>query len=291
MDMLEKRIYSRIYPIQPFFIHNASMRYLKNTMDDSPVAHFYSYRTGGQSVKSLVIPDGCIDIVFICDAKRPLAYICGPVTERREIQTTPDTVYFGIRCRPGILPRIFNVSWPELLNNKLSVSDVSGKYSELPERIALARNFRERMDVFTEICMSDIEQWSYPGYGLFGSALDLIFQNKGLLTVGDISNSLHYTTRYIDKVFRDHVGMTPKQYCRTIRFQTLLKSIMPRQPYHMPKLTERAVEMGYYDHSHMLRDFRFFTSMNPSEYLKTVTSPSYFNKVYELASEFSIHWL
>ena len=289
--MHEKRSFSRIYPIQPFFIHNASIRYLKNTMNDSPVAHFYTYRTGEESIKSLVIPDGCIDIVFVCDAVRPHAWICGPVTEYREINTTPDTIHFGIRCRPGILPRIFGVAWPELLNNKLLLSDVAGKYKQLPERIAYARNFRERIDVFTEICLSDIEQWSYPGYGLFGSALDLIFQRNGLLTVGDISKNLHYTTRYIDKVFRNYIGMTPKQYCRTIRFQTLLKSIMPRQPCHIPKLTERALEMGYYDHSHMLRDFRFFTSMNPSEYLKTVTSPSYFNKVYELAREFSIRWL
>ena len=57
------------------------------------------------------------------------------------------------------------------------------------------------------------------------------------------------------------VGLTPKQFGRTVRFQELLKSA--RESGHPPD-AGFAVEFGYYDQSHMIRDFRQFTGRSPS---------------------------
>lgn len=283
-----KKAFSLIYPIQPFFVGNASVRYLKNTMSDSPIAHFYMYRTSEEAVRSSVIPDGSIDIVFVCDEDKPYAYLCGPVTEFSEIAIKPGITRFGVRCHPGVLPGFLDVAWREVLNNKYLLSDISDKHRDLTEMIAGAKSFRERMDLFTRACMTDAEKWASPKSEIFGAALAMIFQRKGLLNIDELSENLHYSIRYIDKVFRNDAGMTPKQYCRTIRFQSLLKKVMAAEGGKKAKLTELAMEMGYYDHSHMLREFRFFTTMSPSEYLKNINAAAYFSKVRDFARAESV---
>jgi AraC-like DNA-binding protein len=69
--------------------------------------------------------------------------------------------------------------------------------------------------------------------------------------------------RFID-VFRNEVGMTPKMFDRVMRFQRVLKR-MPAG--HCDDWAELAAACGYYDQSHLIRDFREFTGGAPTSYL------------------------
>jgi len=278
-----------INPIQPFWVKNAQRRYLKNTLPDSPVAHFYMFTTGSKDLDSAVIPDGCVDIVFECSRGSAAAYLCGPVTAYLGIPLQPETTYFGVRCRPGILPPVPDVQLPEILDKRLSLHGTAGMCRYLAEQIAAARNFRERIDIFTKALMADYGGWGYPGHNLTAQILDLIVRRRGCLRIDELSDELHYSIRYIDKVFRDRVGINPKYYCRMIRFQTLIQRIRAMDPYKRMKLTELALEMGYYDHSHMLKDFKDFTYMSPSEFLGLFGDLQYRSKVYEISYGYSLH--
>ena len=68
--------------------------------------------------------------------------------------------------------------------------------------------------------------------------------------------------RFID-LFRREIGLPPKLYCRLLRFRRLLHDValMPARD-----LTSVALDCGYYDQSHMIREFKEFSGLTPSAF-------------------------
>ena len=66
--------------------------------------------------------------------------------------------------------------------------------------------------------------------------------------------------RQLERRFLEEVGMTPKRLARISRFQRVFKAL-ERRPIGWTRV---AVECGYYDSSHLVRDFREFTGEAPS---------------------------
>jgi len=70
------------------------------------------------------------------------------------------------------------------------------------------------------------------------------------------------TPRYLQKLFLQYTGVTPKLYHKINRFQTSLKRIAKRDA----SLTSIAYDCGYFDQSHFIREFKSFTGITPSDY-------------------------
>ncbi len=71
------------------------------------------------------------------------------------------------------------------------------------------------------------------------------------------------TARYLQKLFLQHIGVTPKVYSSINRFQRTLKHINKKEV----SLTSIAYECGDEEQSHFIREFRSFTGLTPSLYL------------------------
>ncbi|MBO6659004.1 MAG: AraC family transcriptional regulator [Pseudomonadales bacterium] len=65
--------------------------------------------------------------------------------------------------------------------------------------------------------------------------------------------------------FKRFVGLTPKSYQRVLRFNDLLKRIQ-----HKDKITwaDIAHDCGYFDQSHFIKEFKYFSGMNPEEFIQ-----------------------
>jgi len=68
------------------------------------------------------------------------------------------------------------------------------------------------------------------------------------------------TSRYLQKIFLQYTGLTPKLYSKINRFQKSLV-LVGRGDL---SLTAIAYQSGYFDQSHFIREFRLFTGMKPS---------------------------
>ena len=63
------------------------------------------------------------------------------------------------------------------------------------------------------------------------------------------------------RLFREYVGMNPKEYGRIVRFQRALRMMqLGSRDY-----TGIAYANGYSDQSHLIRDFRLFSGMTPKQ--------------------------
>lgn len=83
-------------------------------------------------------------------------------------------------------------------------------------------------------------------------------------TLAQVTADVGLSQRRFIQLFREQVGMPPKLYYRIQRFQAALHRIEDGRRVEWADL---ALDCGYYDQAHFIRDFRAFSGINPSTYL------------------------
>jgi AraC-like DNA-binding protein len=84
------------------------------------------------------------------------------------------------------------------------------------------------------------------------------------LSVFSLSREIGYSSRTLNRLFREMVGFSVKHYARILRFQRAAR-LLTAAPY---RLSEAAFTAGYYDQSHLTKDFVEFTGSPPGLYLE-----------------------
>jgi AraC-like DNA-binding protein len=89
-------------------------------------------------------------------------------------------------------------------------------------------------------------------------------------TIHDVVKQSGYSHRRFIALFSRAVGLTPKTYCRVLRFQHILRRAGTGG---LPTLIDLAMASGYSDQSHFNREFREFTGVTPTEYRSAAPRP------------------
>ncbi|HUF47789.1 MAG TPA: helix-turn-helix domain-containing protein [Vicinamibacterales bacterium] len=92
-------------------------------------------------------------------------------------------------------------------------------------------------------------------------AVDLALRSRGLCRVDDLAVRVGSSPRQLERAFRDHVGLSPKQFLRIVRFQEVLGALSEDRPD--VTWATLAAEHGFYDQAHLIGDFRAFLGMPP----------------------------
>jgi transcriptional regulator GlxA family with amidase domain len=79
----------------------------------------------------------------------------------------------------------------------------------------------------------------------------------------EVARQVGLSQRRFITVFKQEIGITPKLFSRVRRFQRALVLIRRSAVPSWPAL---ALECGYCDQSHMIRDFLAFSGFSPTEY-------------------------
>ena len=94
--------------------------------------------------------------------------------------------------------------------------------------------------------------------------IEEINQNPSL-SIKELVGKTGYTRKHLAECFQEEAGMTIKKYQKIGRINNVLKHIDTQDQISWSKLV---FENGFYDQSHFIKDFKRFTGMTPSEYLR-----------------------
>jgi AraC-like DNA-binding protein len=87
-------------------------------------------------------------------------------------------------------------------------------------------------------------------------------ENRGHVDVGTLANLAGVSRQHLARLFRERVGVSPKLYCRLARFQSALYYATVGNNVDW---AQAALETGYADQSHMIAEFREFSSLTPHQ--------------------------
>jgi AraC-like DNA-binding protein len=91
--------------------------------------------------------------------------------------------------------------------------------------------------------------------------LDQLYQPGASVTA--IARELSWSRKRMIERCRDVIGINPKTFVRIARYRRLLGSLDNAEM----SWADRAIVAGYYDQSHMIREFSEFTGLSPTAYL------------------------
>jgi transcriptional regulator GlxA family with amidase domain len=118
--------------------------------------------------------------------------------------------------------------------------------------------------VLEEVLLKRLRQ-SSPRHGAIPIALDSFEQSDVAVKVRDLARRVGLSQRRFIQLFTAEVGLTPKLYGRVRRFQRARELVLTAAE---PDWAAVAVACGFFDQSHLIRDFGEFSGLSPAAYLK-----------------------
>lgn len=91
-----------------------------------------------------------------------------------------------------------------------------------------------------------------------------IRKSKEQVKLQEMAVNSGYSQKQFIHLFKQCVGLTPKQYHRIIRFNDILNAIYGKKKLEWASI---ALECGYFDQAHFIKDFRAFSGLNPRKYI------------------------
>lgn len=89
-----------------------------------------------------------------------------------------------------------------------------------------------------------------------------ILKNKGSMDVSKLAKEPFVSTRQLERLFHEYVGIMPKKLSNLIRYQFLWRDILCEPDFDVLSAVHK---YGYTDQSHLLREFKRYHSMDIHE--------------------------
>jgi AraC-like DNA-binding protein len=204
-----------------------------------------------------------------------------------------DRDFMVIRLSPIGAQMLLGTPMDLLADRTLALEDVDSRLSRLLRSHAEAtHDSAARFDVVEEIIAARLASAPLPPAGLLHS-WRILQESPNHVDLARLPEEFACSRRHLIAQFHKYFGMTPKMIARISRFHLALAAVhrlgrrdpLPRteaKPYLDCQADESistatqttirwadlAVGCGYYDQSHFINEFRFFSGLSPLEFLR-----------------------
>lgn len=214
----------------------------------------YSYLNGLSTIDNGVQTDyKAQDIFFIGIWDKP-------VTLTSKTRTTGT---IGIELTPNGLHRFTRLSAFEIVNKIYSFTDIYGLAGrDLLERLSNTIKIEDKITELQRFLVNIIELTNRNNT-LIDYSVHLIKNSSGIVTIKELEKKMGYSKRYLDMLFKEHLGISPKTYSGIVRFQSF---------YNLWANDESSSFYGdnlyevYYDQAHFIKEFKKYTGHSPKQY-------------------------
>ncbi|WP_338767727.1 helix-turn-helix transcriptional regulator [Massilia sp. METH4] len=211
-----------------------------------------------------VLPDNCVDILWQDDGRQ--AFAVGMMSASFLVPAARPVRTVAVRFKPGAAGAFLGMPLHPLTDGRAALPDLWGRAAvdrlddalwtdDLTDRQRIALVERELL-----------RRLAAPGnvqsnpLGL--RAVAAIEAAHGAVPVEALADTLHVSRQHLAVQFRQQVGISPKLFARICRFRRALALLRDRS--RDGDLAALAADCGYFDQSHLIRDFRDFADTTPA---------------------------
>jgi AraC-like DNA-binding protein len=214
-----------------------------------------------------IVPDGCPElIVHLADpfarkvggrwVRQPRVFLAGTLTRPWMVRAGPRVRTVSIRFRPGGAAAILGFSMDGTADREVPFSTTKGGRALLAT-LSAARTTERR---FAALASWVGQRAPSPRAGQTAPAVDAIRRSRGQVRVDELARSLGWSPRRMQRAFAAELGIAPKTYTRIVRLNAVLATLGEDD---RAAAVDLALEAGYFDQAHLLRDFRELAGRTP----------------------------
>ncbi len=155
----------------------------------------------------------------------------------------------------------------ELTNRAIALDDVFGPADRgLTAALQEAPDWDERFDLLDRAIARRM-QAARPLPRELAWTWDRMLRTSGHVAMRSLSSDLGWSHRRFIARFKEDVGLAPKVFARVLRFHRAVETLKARESR---RLSDVALDCGYYDQAHFDRDFRAFAGVTPTELVRSL---------------------
>lgn len=212
----------------------------------------------------LVIPDTCVDIIYhidytdntvtggFCGVNDCSFHAHGNGTIGHMVST------YAIRFYAWSVYAFCDDSLQSTMNGYF---DVGSRFEWLDKiirpKLLELKTLQEKISLTEQVLLkrlSDVRENT-----VVNDTIQNILINKGSLDIAKLAKESFVSTRQLERLFHEYVGITPKKLSNLIRYQFLWRDILCEPDFDV---LSAVYKFGYTDQSHLLREFKRYHSID-----------------------------
>lgn len=217
-----------------------------------------------------ILPDGCVELILNfgaefsqhCEGRQelqPRNFLVGQMTGPIVISPTGAVQLIGIRFHPGGTLPFLRLPLHEITDQVVELGSLSSKLErDLLQAASAARSLPEKVNAIEEFLTGELLSRKHDSRLMTLAAR--IVESGGLVSVDQLANDAGISSRQLERRFLREVGLGPKLLGRIIRFQQVFRAVDQCDA----AWAVVAIECGYYDQAHLIRDFHQFARQTPA---------------------------
>jgi AraC-like DNA-binding protein len=222
-----------------------------------------------------VLPDNCVDILWQDSGSS--AFAVGMMSSAIFVASSGPVQTVAVRFLPGAARSFFGVPLGALTDGRADLDELWGRScaDRLQDGLwTRALSDRERLDLIEQALVERlVAHGAQPVRGgravmavspLARIAVARIEACGGALRVESLADDLRVSRQHLAAQFREQVGLSPKLFARITRFRRATEKARGQQAVDWAAL---ALDCGYFDQSHLIRDFHDFATTTPEQFL------------------------
>jgi AraC-like DNA-binding protein len=166
----------------------------------------------------------------------------------------------GVQLHAGASELLFGFPADELAGRHTLLEDLWGRSAvEAREQLIEAGGPEQQLDVLESLLAARLPTVR----GLHPAVAHALGRFTTTANVRQVVKESGYSHRRFIALFQRGLGLTPKLYCRILRFQGALERVAANPA---ASWVEVALDAGYSDQAHFNREFREFAGVSPGAY-------------------------
>ena len=223
-------------------------------------------------------PNGLCSIVF--NFKRPYQlsnskysrlsvpsfFLSGQALKNYTLHIDGEIGLVGIAFKPGSLHHLIGLPMYGLTDERLSFLDIwPNDFKEWSDLLSKSGKHQEKVDHLESFLLSKIPEATY-GSDAIRYAANEIFATQGKIDLMELIQKVYMSRRTFERKFLEEVGLSPKAYAKIRRFGYTCSLMAGDREVDFMEVLHKG---GYYDQSHFIKDFKYFTGRTPRTYTRT----------------------
>ncbi len=172
---------------------------------------------------------------------------------------------FGIKFRPGAFYPFVKVPISTFTDATLSFHQAFGVDVGTLEDILFAREDEKEMRAVAEQFLCEHLPERDEHITEINLIIDAIIAHPEITRVDDIVRCLNVKKRTLQRLFSQYVGVSPKWVIKRYRLHEVAERLAAGDVVDGASI---AVELGYFDQAHFIKDFKAIVGRTPAQYVK-----------------------
>jgi AraC-like DNA-binding protein len=171
----------------------------------------------------------------------------------------------GIKFRPGAFRPFLARPVSTISDQVLPLGHLFGEEARALEEAVLDAPDDDARVVAADAFLRGRAPAPDPAARLACQVVGAIEQDRDIVRVDDVARRFGVGPRSLQRLFREHVGVSPKWVIKRFRLHEALEQVTAGQTVDWPQL---ALTLGYFDQAHFIRDFKAIVGEPPGDYAR-----------------------